>query len=97
MPRTTDSGDAASSRCRTDVVITWLPSPSMLVSTPGGGCGTGAPSRFSSIQLPRITGEVRLAVDVIVSMLPWPSNPRRWPPAGSWTLRKYEPRTSSMP
>ena len=68
-----------------------------VVSTPGGGAGTGAASRFSSIQLPRITGEVRLAVDVIVRMLPWPSKPRRCEPGGSFTLRKCEPRTSGMP
>ena len=43
----------------------------------GGGGGGGVPSRFSSIHLPRTTGEVRLAYDVTVRMLPWPSSPPR--------------------
>ena len=41
-----------------------------LVSTPGGGCGTGAPRRFSRIRLPRFTGDVRSPADVTVSRLP---------------------------
>ena len=40
------------------------------VSTPGGGCGTGAPRRFSSTHLPRLTGDVRLPADVVVRKLP---------------------------
>ena len=55
---------------------------SRFTSTPGGGCGGGVPSRFSSTHLPRDTGEVRVATDVTVSMLPWPSRPRRGLSAG---------------
>ena len=32
---------------------------------------------FSSSHLPRTTGEVRVAYEVTVRMLPWPSRPRR--------------------
>ena len=39
-------------------------------ATPGGGVGTGAPIRSSTIHAPRITGEVRSATDVTVRMLP---------------------------
>ena len=42
-----------------------------------GGGGTGVPSRFSRIHLPRRTGDVRFAYDVTVMMLPWPSSPPR--------------------
>ena len=59
----------ASSRSRTELVF--APSaPPRFVSTPGGGTGAGVPSRFSSTHLPRTTGEVRVAIDVTVSMLP---------------------------
>ena len=37
---------------------------------PGGGDGTGAPSRFSRIHLPRFTGDVRLPTEVTVRKLP---------------------------
>ena len=43
----------------------------------GGGGGGGVPSMFSSIHLPRSTGDVRFGYDVTVRMLPWPSSPRR--------------------
>ena len=43
----------------------------------GGGGGGGVPSMFSSIHLPRSTGDVRSAYDVTVRMLPWPSRPAR--------------------
>ena len=42
----------------------------------GGGCG-GTPSRLVRIHLPRSTGEVRFGYEVTVSMLAWPSSPRR--------------------
>ena len=42
-----------------------------------GGGGGADDSRFSSTHLPRSTGEVRVAYDVIVRMLPWPSRPPR--------------------
>ena len=65
-----------------------LPRLPRFVSTPGGGYGGGVPSRFSSTHLPRETGEVRVATDVTVSMLPCPSRPRRGLSAGSGTRRK---------
>ena len=43
----------------------------------GGGGGGGVPSSTSITYLPRCTGEVRIAVDVSVRMLPWPSSPKR--------------------
>ncbi len=42
----------------------------------GGGLG-GVPSTFSSSHLPRCTGDVRVAMEVTVRMLPCPSRPRR--------------------
>ncbi len=45
--------------------------------TSGGGGGGGVPSRFSRIHLPRITGDVRVAYDVTVRMLPCRSRPPR--------------------
>ena len=45
--------------------------------TLGGGGGGGAPRMLSSRYLPRSTGEVRVAYDVTVRILPWPSNPAR--------------------
>ena len=42
----------------------------------GGGCG-GTPRRLVRTHLPRSTGEVRFGYDVTVSMLAWPSSPRR--------------------
>ena len=48
--------------------------PSSLVSlsdgTSGGGGGGGIESSVSRMNLPRFTGDVRLAYDVTVSMLP---------------------------
>ena len=54
----------------------------------GGGGGGGEPSRFSSTHLPRSTGDVRVAYDVSVRMLPWPSRPPRGLPSGNVTRRK---------
>src|SRR5262249_24907190 len=45
--------------------------------TLGGGAGGGAPSRLESIHFPRIVGAVRLAYDVTVRILPFPSSPLR--------------------
>ena len=47
----------------------------------GGGGGGGDASRFSSTHLPRSTGEVRVAYEVSVRMLPWPSRPPRGLPS----------------
>ena len=44
--------------------------------TSAGGGGGGAPRIFDSTYFPRSTGEVRLAYDVSVRMLPWPNSPR---------------------
>ena len=64
---------AASRRCRSEVTFMAAASLSRFVSTPGGGTGAGVPSRFSRIHLPRVTGEVRVATDVTVRMLPCPA------------------------
>ena len=45
---------------------------------PAAGPGTSVPSRFSSIHLPRTTGDVRFGNEVTDRMLPWPSSPRRF-------------------
>ena len=50
---------------------------SFSAGTSGGGGGGGVPSRFSRIHLPRITGDVRVAYDVTVRMLPCRSSPPR--------------------
>ena len=57
--------------------------------TAGGGSG-GVFSRFEMMYLPRSTGDVRLATDVIDRMLPWPSRPRRFGSV-TGTRRKREP------
>ena len=63
-------------RSRTDAGFP--PSPfSGSAGTSGGGAGGGAPRMFSSSHFPRTTGEVRVAYDVTVRMLPCPSRPRR--------------------
>jgi len=43
--------------------------------TLGGGGGGGVPSSTSITHLPRCTGDVRIAVEVSVKMLAWPSSP----------------------
>src|SRR4029077_20835127 len=45
--------------------------------TSGGGGGGGVPRTFVSNHLPRIVGDVRLAYEVTVRMLPWPISPFR--------------------
>ena len=54
-----------------------LASVSCSGGTFAGGGGGGVPTMFSRIHLPRRTGDVRLAYDVTVRMLPWPSRPPR--------------------
>ncbi len=54
----------------------------------GGGGGGAAASRFSRTHLPRTTGDVRVAYEVNVRMLPWPSKPPRGLAAGKVTRRK---------
>ena len=52
--------------CRTGRT-TWLSSLSS--PAPGGGGGGGVPRMFSSIHLPRLTGEVRVGFEVSARML----------------------------
>ena len=56
----------------------------------------GVPSRFSSTHLPRLTGEVRVGLDVSTSTLPWVSTPRRGVPS-SETFWKSSPVTAGRP
>src|SRR4029079_9231438 len=56
--------------------------------TLAGGGGGGVPRRFSRIHLPRITGEVRVAYDVTVRILPWRSSPPRSLSESRLTRRK---------
>ena len=51
-----------------------------LAMSGGGGGGGGSPSKFSRIQRPRFTGDVRVGLDVTVRMLPCVSNPPRGVP-----------------
>ena len=70
-----------------------LASVSFSGGTFGGGGGGGVPRMFSRIHLPRSTGEVRLAYDVTVRMLPWPRSPPRTLSSPSETRRKRLPYT----
>ena len=49
------------------------------------------------IHLPLMTGEVRMAGEVTVKMLPCPSRPPRGLSAGRATRRKWLPWTFGMP
>ena len=51
---------------------------------------------FSSSHFPRTTGEVLVAYDVTIRMLPCPSRPRLVS-SGSVTRRKWLPYTFGMP
>src|SRR5262245_41082982 len=63
----------------------------------GGGGGGGADSKFSRTHLPRFTGDVRFAYDVIVNRLPWPSSPPRGFPGENVTRRNSGPWIFGMP
>ncbi len=63
--------------------------------TLGGGGGGGEPSITCMIHLPRCTGEVRSATEVIISTLPWVSTPRRV--SGRVTRRNVDPVTLGRP
>ena len=95
QPEQTGLARCASSRARSDVASP-LSACSSSSGTSGGGGGGGVPSRFSRIHLPRTTGEVRVASDVTVRMLPCPSSPRRRSSSHS-TRRKRGPYTPGMP
>ena len=62
----------------------------------GGGGGGGAPRRTSMTHLPRSTGEVRPAWEVMVSTLACPRMPLRRSSV-YWTLRRCDPVTPSTP
>ena len=60
----------------------WRTVPALTFSasagTSGGGGGGGVHKSSESTHSPRRTGEVRVAIEVIVKMLAWVSNPPRW-------------------
>src|SRR5438067_2040897 len=62
----------------------------------GGGGGGGAPSKFSRIHFPRMTGEVLLATDVTVRILAWPNSPRRFSSV-TFTRRSRLPSMFGIP
>src|SRR6185312_5184874 len=66
------------------------------VGTFGGGGGGGVSRKVLSTYLPRNTGEVRVATDVIERMLPCPSRPRRFG-SGIFTFRNRGPYTPGIP
>src|SRR5262245_51263374 len=63
----------------------------------GSWGGGGVPMILSNIHLPRITGEVRVAYDVTVRMLPCRSSPPRLLSLSRETLRKRLPYTFEIP
>ena len=67
-----------------------------IAGTIGGGSGGGVPRMLFRIHLPRSTGDVRIACDVKVRMLPCPSSPPRGLSAGNVTRRKWAPWTWGM-
>src|SRR5262249_14466137 len=79
----------SSNRSRTDCGLP-VSVFSLSVGTFGGGGGGGVPRRFSRINFPLSTGEVRLGYDVTVRILPCPSSPRRFSSA-SLTRRNWLP------
>ena len=86
-----------SMRSRTESVrpASVVPFVSSSAGTFGGGGGGGDPSSTSITHLPRITGDVRSAIEVSVSTLPWPRMPRR--SSGTVTRRNWLPVTLAMP
>ncbi len=55
--------------------------------TSGGAGGAGVPSRFSRMNSPRFTGDVRVGLLVAARMLPCVSRLPRWESAGRSTSR----------
>ncbi len=64
--------------------------------TIGGGGGGGVPKILSSTHFPRLTGEVRVGLEVTVRIDACVKTPPRWSP-GSEILWKSSPSTLSMP
>ena len=62
----------------------------------GGGGGGGVPMSTSMTHLPRSTGDVRPAMEVSCSTLPWPRTPHRLS-FGYSTRRNSSPETPSIP
>ena len=82
----------SSIRSRTDRTLpSFEPPVSSSAGTLGGGGGGGEPSMTCITHLPRCTGEVRSATEVIIRMLPWVRMPRRV--GGSGTRRNSVPVT----
>src|SRR5688500_19781253 len=73
-----------------------VPAVASRTGTLGGGGGGGVPRSTSITHFPRSTGDVRLAREVSVSTLPWPSRPSR---VGSVTCRrsKATPPRAGLP
>ena len=76
--------------CRTVLGAAGPLALSSSVGTFGGGGGGGVFRNVVRMNLPRSTGEVRVATDVSDSTLPWPSSPRRFGSV-SVTCRNREP------
>src|SRR5260221_1343348 len=81
----------AANRSRTERVADSVLSFS--AGTSGSGGGGGDPSRFSRTHLPRITGDVRVAYEVTVKILPWRNRPPRSLSRSRATRRKRLPYT----
>src|SRR5262245_36146127 len=78
------------------VVFSLVVPASFKGGTLAGGDGGGVPSRTSRIHLPRTTGDVRVAIEVNVNTLAWPSKPRRFSSVIS-TRRNRLPTTFGIP
>ena len=63
----------------------------------GGGGGVGDPRKFSRMNCPRFTGDVRLGFEVIISTAACVSSPPRGLFSGNVTRRNSLPWTSAMP
>ena len=67
-------------------------SPALATGSPGS-----VPSSVFRIQVPRLTGDVRVPLDVIVRIDAWVTMPPRATPLGTLTLWNASPRTPGMP
>src|SRR5262245_14821909 len=78
------------------VVFSLVVPASFRGGTLAGGDGGGVPRSTSRIHFPRTTGDVRVAMDVSVNTLAWPSRPRRFSSVIS-TRRNRFPTTFEIP